>query len=36
MALAIAEADGRIQKGHLVALSAMGAGFTWGSSLIRW
>ena len=36
--LAIAEAvgDGRIKQGDLVLLEAMGGGFTWGSSLIRW
>ena len=36
--LALAEAcgDGRIGKGHLVMLEAMGGGFTWGSALIRW
>ncbi len=27
--------DGRIQKNHLVLLEAFGAGFTWGSALIR-
>ncbi|GHS91118.1 3-oxoacyl-[acyl-carrier-protein] synthase 3 [Alphaproteobacteria bacterium] len=36
LSLALAEQDGRIQKGDLVALSAMGAGFTWGASLVRW
>jgi 3-oxoacyl-[acyl-carrier-protein] synthase-3 len=36
--LALAEAcdDGRIVKGHLVAMTAMGGGFTWGSALVRW
>jgi len=36
--LALAEAcdDGRITKGHLVAMTAMGGGFTWGSALVRW
>ena len=36
--LALAEAvdDGRIQPGNVVALEAMGGGFTWGSSIIRW
>ena len=28
--------DGRIKKGDLVMLEAMGGGFTWGASLIRW
>ena len=27
---------GRIRKGHLVALTAFGSGFTWASALIRW
>ncbi len=36
MALAVASHDGRIQKGNLIALTAMGAGFTWGSALARW
>ena len=36
--LALAEAcyDGRIAKDQLVALTAMGGGFTWGSALVRW
>ncbi|MBE9552255.1 MAG: ketoacyl-ACP synthase III [Proteobacteria bacterium] len=36
--LALAEAcdDGRIAKGQLVAMTAMGGGFTWGSALVRW
>jgi len=36
LALATAVGDGRIQKGQLVLLEAMGGGFTWGASLIRW
>ena len=28
--------DGRIKKGDLVLLEAMGGGFTWGSVLVRW
>lgn len=28
--------DGRIQKNDIIALSAMGSGFTWGSAIIRW
>jgi 3-oxoacyl-[acyl-carrier-protein] synthase-3 len=36
LALAEAEADGRIQPGHLVLVEAMGGGFTWGSAVIRW
>ena len=36
LALATAVGDGRIQKGQLVLIEAMGGGFTWGSALIRW
>jgi len=36
LALATAVADGRIQRGQLVLLEAMGGGFTWGASLLRW
>ncbi len=36
LALATAIADGRIKKGDVVLLEAMGAGFTWGSVLLRW
>lgn len=36
LALAEAKADGRIKPGNLVLLEAMGGGFTWGSSLLRW
>ena len=36
LALAEAAADGRIKKGDLVLLEAMGGGFTWGSVLLRW
>jgi 3-oxoacyl-[acyl-carrier-protein] synthase-3 len=36
LALATAVADGRIRPGNLVMLEAMGGGFTWGASLIRW
>ena len=36
LALAAAVADGRIKKGDLVLLEAMGGGFTWGSALLRW
>lgn len=36
--LALDEAwrDGRIKRGQLVLIEAMGGGFTWGSALIRW
>lgn len=36
LALAVAVADGRIKKGDLVMLEAMGGGFTWGAVLLRW
>ncbi len=36
LALDVAVRDGRITKGELVLLEAMGGGFTWGSALIRW
>jgi 3-oxoacyl-[acyl-carrier-protein] synthase-3 len=36
LALSAACADGRIKKGQLVLIEAMGGGFTWGSALIRW
>jgi len=36
LALSVATADGRIKRGDLVMLEAMGGGFTWGASLIRW
>jgi len=36
LALAVAVKDGRVKKGDLVLLEAMGGGFTWGSALLRW
>lgn len=36
LALNAAVKDGRIKKGDLVLLEAMGGGFTWGSALVRW
>jgi 3-oxoacyl-[acyl-carrier-protein] synthase-3 len=36
LALSTAVADGRIKKGDLVLLEAMGGGFTWGAVLLRW
>jgi 3-oxoacyl-[acyl-carrier-protein] synthase-3 len=36
LALNVAVKDGRIKKGDLVLLEAMGGGFTWGSVLVRW
>jgi 3-oxoacyl-[acyl-carrier-protein] synthase-3 len=36
LALAVAVADGRIRRGNLVLLEAMGGGFTWGAVMLRW
>jgi 3-oxoacyl-[acyl-carrier-protein] synthase-3 len=36
LALADAAADGRLRPGQLVLMTGMGAGLTWGSTLIRW
>ena len=36
LALDAAISDGRIQKGHLLLMEAMGGGLTWGSALVRW
>jgi 3-oxoacyl-[acyl-carrier-protein] synthase-3 len=36
LALSVAVADGRIKKGDLVLIEAMGGGFTWGAVLVRW
>ena len=36
LALADAIADGRIRPGSKVLMTGMGAGLTWGSSLIEW
>jgi 3-oxoacyl-[acyl-carrier-protein] synthase-3 len=36
LALDVAVRDGRIKRGDLVLLEAMGGGFTWGACLIRW
>jgi 3-oxoacyl-[acyl-carrier-protein] synthase-3 len=36
LALAVGIADGRIKRGNLVLLEAMGGGFTWGATLVRW
>ena len=36
LALSEAHRDGRIRRGQLVLIEAMGGGFTWGSALIRW
>jgi 3-oxoacyl-[acyl-carrier-protein] synthase-3 len=36
LALADAQAEGRLQDGALVLMTGMGAGLTWGSGLIEW
>ena len=36
LALDAAVKDGRIQRGHLVLMEAMGGGFTWGAVLLRY
>ncbi len=36
LALVTAIQDGRIKRGDLVLLEAMGGGFTWGAALLRW
>jgi 3-oxoacyl-[acyl-carrier-protein] synthase-3 len=36
IALSEAVEEGRIKKGMLLALTAFGSGFTWGSAFIRW
>ena len=36
LALGEAEADGRLRQGSLVLMTGMGAGLTWGSTLMEW
>ena len=36
LALNTAVQDGRIKRGDLVLMEAMGGGFTWGAALVRW
>ncbi len=36
LALDTAVRDGRIQRGDIVVLEAMGGGFTWGAAVVRW
>ena len=36
LALDVAVRDGRIRKGDLLVLEAMGGGFTWGAALVRY
>lgn len=36
LALDVAQKDGRINRGDMVLIEAMGGGFTWGAVLLRW
>ena len=36
LALAAAVEDGRIKRGDLLLMEAMGGGMTWGAALVRW
>lgn len=36
LALDVAVRDGRIKRGDLVMVEALGGGFTWGAALVRW
>jgi 3-oxoacyl-[acyl-carrier-protein] synthase-3 len=36
LALADAQAEGRLKEGELVLMTGMGAGLTWGSALLEW
>jgi 3-oxoacyl-[acyl-carrier-protein] synthase III len=36
LALAEAQAEGRLKEGDLVLMTGMGAGLTWGSALMKW
>jgi 3-oxoacyl-[acyl-carrier-protein] synthase III len=36
LALSVALSEGRIKPGNLLLLEAMGGGFTWGATLLRW
>jgi len=36
LALDVAVRDGRIRRGDLLLLEAMGGGFTWGAAAVRW
>ncbi len=36
LALWVATGDGRINRGDLVLIEALGGGMTWGSALVRW
>ena len=36
LALALARQDDRLHAGDTVVVAAVGAGFTWGASVLRW
>ena len=36
LALDVASKDGRIRKGNIVAMPALGAGLTWGCCVVKW
>jgi 3-oxoacyl-[acyl-carrier-protein] synthase-3 len=36
LALAEADADGRLRPDQLIVMNAMGGGFTWGAAVVRW
>ena len=36
MLLAEAAADGTLQRGQIVSMTAFGSGFSWGSAVLRW
>jgi 3-oxoacyl-[acyl-carrier-protein] synthase-3 len=36
LALDVAVRDGRIQRGHIIVLEAMGGGFTWGAAALKY
>ena len=36
LALAEADADGRLRADQLLVMNAMGGGFTWGAAVVRW
>ena len=36
LALDVAARDGRLKRGHLVLMEAIGGGLTWGAALARW
>jgi 3-oxoacyl-[acyl-carrier-protein] synthase III len=36
LALSVADDEGKLKTGHLVAMPALGAGLTWGTCILRW